>query len=246
MATKNAASLAAMRASGQIAARVRDAVAQRAAPGIATDELEDLAARLIKEAGAESAFFGYRGYPGQICVSINEEVVHGIPSARRIELGDVVSIDVGVRYQGYCGDTATTVLVGVVDAEVLRLVDVAKRALAAGIEMAGQGTRVSDISHAIEKTVVAAGFTVVRKFVGHGIGRQLHEEPQVPNFGGPGRGPRLRKGMTMALEPMVNMGGAAVKVLDDDWTVVTCDGKPSVHFEHTVAVGDQGVEVLTL
>jgi len=242
---KNAVDMEGMRASGYIAARVRDAVAKRAGPGVTTEELGVYAGELIKGFGAESAFLGYRGFPGQICVSVNEAVVHGIPGKRRIQLGDIVSIDVGVRCGGYVGDTATTVMVGVVDPDVIRLVRTTEKALEAGMAMARAGHRLSDVSHAIEAVAVGAGFSVVREFVGHGIGRKMHEDPQIPNFGRPGQGPRLASGMTLALEPMVNMGGAEVEVMEDGWTVLAKDRKPSAHFEHTVAVGAGPAEILT-
>ncbi|MCX6996210.1 MAG: type I methionyl aminopeptidase [Kiritimatiellaeota bacterium] len=237
--------LARMRASGRIAAQVREAVAQAVRPGMTTRELDELGDRLIRAADAKSAFFGYRGYPGHICVSVNEEVVHGIPGGRMIQLGDVVSVDVGVEYRGFIGDTATTVMVGVTDPEVIRLVAAGRQALDRAVGLAVAGARLSDLSHAIEQVAVAADFAVVRDFVGHGVGRRMHEDPQIPNFGPPGRGPRLRSGMTLALEPMLNMGGAAVEVLADGWTVVTRDRKPSVHFEHSVAVREGAALVLT-
>ena len=242
---KNAEALARMRAAGEVAGRVRDAVAAKVSPGVTTGELGEYAAELIAGAGAESAFLGYRGYPGQICVSVNNVVVHGIPGPHRIRIGDIVSIDIGVRYGGYVGDTATTVMVGVTDPGVLSLVKTTERALRAGIEAARAGRRLSDISHAIEQTAVQAGFAVVRQFVGHGIGRKMHEDPQIPNFGAPGRGPVLKAGMTLAVEPMVNTGSADVEVDDDGWTVLTRDGKPSAHFEHTIAVRNGSAEVLT-
>jgi methionyl aminopeptidase len=234
-----------MRVSGRMAALVRDEVAAKVAPGVSTEELSEFAGERIRALGGESAFLGYRGYPGQICVSVNDEVVHGIPGPRRIELGDVVSIDVGVRYDGYIGDTATTVMVGVTDREVIHLVNVTEQALYAGIAKACAGAHLSDVSHAVEQTVRKAGLFVVRDFVGHGIGKTMHEDPQVPNFGKPGQGPRLRTGTTMAIEPMVNIGAAGVKVQPDGWTVRTRSGRPSAHFEHTVAVCDGSAEILT-
>jgi methionyl aminopeptidase len=242
---KTEAELDYMRASGKLAARVRDEVARKVSPGVTTAELGEYAAELIHDAGAHSAFLGYRGFPGQICVSVNDAVVHGIPGARRIQLGDVVSLDVGVVLDGYIGDTATTVMVGVVDPAVVRLVETTRKALAAGVEAARAGARVSDMSHAIEGVVKEAGFSVVREFVGHGIGRSMHEDPQIPNYGRPGRGARLRRGMTLALEPMVNAGGPEVEIQDDGWTVLTRDGGWSAHFEHTIAVCDGQAEVLT-
>jgi methionyl aminopeptidase len=242
---KSASDLDRMRVVGGMAGRVRDAVARRVSPGVTTGELAGYAAELIREMGAESAFLGYRGYPGWLCVSVNEEVVHGIPGGRRIDVGDVVSIDVGVRYDGFIGDTATTVMVGVTDPQVIALVRATERALRAGIDAAQPGRRLSDVSHAIERMAVESGFSVVRQFVGHGIGRQMHEDPQVPNVGPPGRGPVLKAGMTLALEPMVNLGRPGVRVEPDGWTVVTEDGKPSAHFEHSVAVRDGEAEILT-
>jgi methionyl aminopeptidase len=244
---KDEAALAAMRESGRLAARVRDEVATRVSPGVSTGELSEYAGELIRGYGAESAFLGYRGYPGQICVSVNDCVVHGVPGSRRIELGDIVSIDVGVRYREYIGDTATTVMVGVTDADVLRLVRTAEDALAAGLEQARAGRRLSDVSHAIQATTEGAGFSVVREFVGHGIGRSMHEDPQIPNFGAPGKGPKLRAGMTLAIEPMINLGVAEVEVQEDGWTVLTRDRKCSAHVEHTVAVTGNGApEILTV
>ena len=234
-----------MRASGRIAARVRDALAKALTPGMTTAELDGLARDLMAQEGARSAFLGYRGFPGHICTSVNDVVVHGIPGAQRVRLGDLVSIDVGVIYDGFVGDTATTVLVGVSDQDVIRLVRVAEQALAEGIAKAVPGGRLSDISNAIEQETVKAGFSIVRDFVGHGIGRSMHEDPQIPNYGPPGRGPKLKAGMTLAIEPMLNQGAAEVEVLADGWTVVTKDRKPSVHVEHTVAVLEDGPEILT-
>jgi methionyl aminopeptidase len=234
-----------MRASGQLAARVRDELARVMSPGVTTAELDAYARELIEKAGARSAFFGYRGFPGHICTSINCVVVHGIPGPQRIHLGDIVSIDVGVILDGFVGDTATTVMVGVTDPRVIRLVRVAEEALEQGIAKAVAGARLSDVSHAIQQTAEAAGFSVVREFVGHGVGRSMHEEPQIPNYGPPGRGPRLKAGMTLAIEPMINMGAPDVEVLADGWTVVTKDRLPSAHVEHTVAITDGHAEILT-
>ncbi|MEI6147558.1 MAG: type I methionyl aminopeptidase [bacterium] len=235
-----------MRESCRVAARVRDELARQVTPGMTTRALDQQAARLIAAMGGKSAFLGYRGYPGNICLSIDDEVVHGIPSDRRIEMGQIVSLDVGVVYGGFVGDTATTVMVGVTDPEVVRLVRTTEQALVEGIAMARTGKRLSDISSAIERAAVRAGFSVVRDFVGHGIGRSMHEDPQIPNFGKPGHGPKLKVGMTFAIEPMVNMGGGAVEVMADGWTVLTADRKPSAHFEHTVAIGEDGPEILTV
>lgn len=243
---KSAAELERMRVSGHLTAVVRDKVAAKVSPGVKTIELSDYAGEVIKSLGAESAFKGYRGYPGNICISVNDVVVHGIPGSRRIELGDIVSIDVGVKYDGFIGDTALTVMVGVTDTDVVNLVKVTEKSLEAGIAMVRAGNRISDISHAVEKVVLASGFSVVRDFVGHGIGRQMHEDPQIPNFGPPGRGVVLKPGMTLAIEPMVNQGVATVDVQSDGWTVLTRDGKLSAHFEHTVAVTDGVAEILTI
>jgi methionyl aminopeptidase len=243
---KNRDEIRKMRESGRIAAKVRDEIASRISPGITTLELDEVARKLIASLGAKSAFLGYRGYPGAVCISIDSEVVHGIPGGRRIEMGQIVSLDVGVVYDGFVGDTATTVMVGVTDPEVIRLVRATELALMAGVEMARAGKRLGDLSHAVEIVAVNAGFSVVRDFVGHGVGRKMHEDPQIPNYGSPGKGPKLKVGMTLAIEPMVNMGGSAVEVLSDGWTVRTVDGKPSAHFEHTVAIGDEGPEILTV
>lgn len=237
--------IARMRVSGQMAAYVRDEVARRVQPGVTTGELDALAQELIRKLGAKSAFFGYRGYPGHICVSVNDEVVHGIPGPRKIREGDLVSVDVGVEYAGFIGDTATTVVAGSADAERLRLLEIGRLALQEAIRAARAGAHLSDVSHAVETTAKKAGFSVVRDFVGHGIGRSMHEDPQIPNYGPPGQGPILKPGMTLAIEPMINMGTWEVQVLADGWTVVTKDRKPSVHFEHTIAVGPNGAEILT-
>lgn len=242
---KNRDEIRKMRESGRIAACVRDELARLVSPGITTRELDAKAAQLIAAMGAKSAFLGYRGYPGHVCISIDSEVVHGIPGDRRIELGQIISLDVGVEFGGFIGDTATTVMVGVSDPDVIRLVRATEQALTAGIAMARDGKRLGDLSHAVESMVVQAGFSVVRDFVGHGVGRKMHEDPQIPNYGKAGTGPKLKVGMTLAIEPMVNMGGSAVNVLEDGWTVRTADGKPSAHFEHTVAICEDGPEILT-
>lgn len=242
---KTPAELDRMRAANRLAAEIRERLAAEIRPGVRTGELDEWVGTWLEERGARSAFKGYRGYPGRICVSVNEEVVHGIPGQRRIRMGDIVSVDVGVVLDGFVGDTAMTVMVGVSDLNVMRLVQTAEQALAAGVDAARPGNRVGDISHAVEQVVTAAGFSVVRDFVGHGIGRSMHEDPQIPNFGPPGKGAKLRPGMTLAIEPMVNLGRADVEVLKDGWTVVTRDGTPSAHVEHTVAVSPNGPEVLT-
>jgi len=243
---KSAAELEAMRTSCRMTAEVLRQVADAVQAGVTTGELDGLARRLIEGMKAKPSFLGYRGYPAAICISVNDEVIHGIPGRRTILPGDVVSLDVGVYYNGFHGDSATTVMVGVTDPDTIRLVETTKRALAAAVAAARPGGRLSDVSHAVETTAKEAGCSVVREFVGHGVGRHLHEDPQVPNYGAPGRGPILMPGMTLAIEPMVNLGRPEVVVLDDKWTVVTRDGKPSAHFEHTVAVLEERMEVLTL
>jgi len=243
---KSAAELENMRTSCRMTAEVLKQVADAVRAGVTTGELDALTYRLIEKMGAKPSFLGYRGYPASICISVNDEVIHGIPGPRVIKPGDVVSLDVGVYYNGFHGDSATTVMVGVTDPDTIRLVETTKRALEAGIAAAKPGGRLSDVSHTVEGIAEAAGCSVVREFVGHGVGRHLHEDPQIPNYGAPGRGPVLMPGMTLAIEPMVNLGRPDVVVLDDEWTVVTRDGKPSAHFEHTVAVLEESVEVLTL
>ncbi len=234
-----------LRRSNAIVAEVFRALKKAVRPGVMTKELDQMAERIILSKGAIPAFKGYRGFPATLCISINEEVVHGIPGPRRLKEGDVVSLDVGVNLNGYFGDGAITVPVGEVDPEARRLLEVTERALYIGIEKATVGNRLFDISYAIQTWVESHGFSVVRDFVGHGIGRDLHEEPQIPNFGSPHQGPRLEKGMVFALEPMVNEGTHEVKILSDGWTVVTADGKRSAHFEHTIAITDGKAEILS-
>lgn len=214
-------------------------------PGVTTQELDRVAEEYIRSRGALPAFKGYRGFPATLCVSINEEVVHGIPGARKLKEGDIVSLDGGVNFRGYFGDAAITLPVGEVDQGARSLLDVTERALYIGIEKARAGNRLFDISFAIQEWVESHGFSVVRDFVGHGIGKNLHEEPQIPNFGSPHQGPRLEKGMIFALEPMVNEGTYEVKVLSDNWTVITSDGKRSAHFEHTIVITDGEAEILS-
>jgi methionyl aminopeptidase len=243
---KSPAEIEKMRAANQLVARVLEELAAMVAPGVLTEDLDAAAEARVRAAGAEPAFKGYRGYPATLCASVNEQVVHGIPNRRALAAGDIVSLDMGVRLNGYYGDSAVTVPVGPVSEEVTRLLRVTQEALEAGIAQVKVGGRISDIGHAIQRFVEAAGFSVVREFVGHGIGAALHEEPQIANYGEPGRGPRLAEGMTLAIEPMVNMGKPAVKVLADGWTAVTKDGSLSAHFEHTVAVTNNGPDVLTM
>jgi len=242
---KNDRDIEAMRISGSIAAEVLNAVGDWIQPGVTTREIDVYAAGLIKERGAKSAFLGYRKYPGHLCISVNDQVVHGLPSDRRVQFGDIISLDVGVVHHGYIGDTAKTVAVGGCNVLAQKLMDVTERALYEGIAQAVAGNRVVDISRAIQKYVESNGFSVVREFVGHGVGRSMHEEPQVPNFVDGKSSPKLRPGMTIAIEPMVNAGKPAVEILNDGWTVVTKDGLPSAHFEHTVLITEQEPEILT-
>jgi methionyl aminopeptidase len=242
---KSKKELSVMREAGKIAYEALRVVQRAIKPGVKTAYLDRLAEKYILQQGAFPAFKGYRGYQASICVSLNNEVVHGIPSNRKIKQGDLVSIDLGVKYRDYHGDIAATFIVGEVSKETKKLVEVTKKALEAGIEQCQAGNHLFDISAAIQEEAEKAGFSVVRQFVGHGIGRKLHEAPQVPNFGERGRGPILKPGMTFALEPMVNMGGWEVEVLSDGWTVVTVDRSLSAHFEHTVVVTEDGPWVLT-
>ena len=242
---KTAKEIDKMRVACQTAGAIRDQLAALIRPGVTTGEIDAAAADFISDAGAKSAFLGYRGFPGQICISVNEEVVHGIGGSRRIQYGDIVKIDIGVVQNGWVGDTATTVPVGAVEEEVQRLLQVTEESLYIAIKHAVDGGRLGDLCASVEERVVEGGFTVVREFVGHGVGRQLHEEPQIPNYGRRGSGPRLKAGMTLAIEPMVNLGGSGVRILADGWTVVTTDAKPSAHFEHTVLVTRGEPEILT-
>ncbi len=242
---KSPLEIEAMRSSGRMVCELLGEVRERIEPGVTTREIDLFAARRIAEKGAKSAFLGYRGFPGNICIGVNEEVVHGIGSSRRIQYGDLVKVDIGIILNGWVGDAAMTVPVGVVAPEVTKLADQTEAALTAGIQAARAGNRVGDISAAIEAHAVRHGFSVVREFVGHGVGRRLHEEPQVPNFGQAGTGPRLKPGMTLAIEPMINLGRSDVRVLADGWTVVTRDGKPSAHCEHMVLITEEEAEILT-
>jgi methionyl aminopeptidase len=242
---KSAAELEKMLAANQLVARVLEALRPMVAPGATTAQIDAAAERLVRDAGAEPAFKGYRGFPATVCASINHEVVHGIPGSRALREGDILSLDMGVKLAGYFGDCAVTLPVGKISPEAERLLVVTQDALARGIAQVRVGGRVSDIGHAVQTHVEAHGYSVVREFVGHGIGAALHEEPQVPNYGPAGRGPRLAEGMVVAIEPMVNMGRPVVKVLADGWTAVTADGSLSAHFEHTVAVTAAGPWILT-
>ena len=232
-------------AANQLVADVLRRLQSMCAPGVTTRELDTVAEAHIREAGAEPAFKGYQGFPATLCASVNQEVVHGIPSDNPLKDGDIISLDIGVVLDGYYGDSAVTVAIGEISDEASKLLAVTRESLERAIEMVQVDGRVSDLGHAVQTHVEAHGFSVVREFVGHGIGTQLHEEPQIPNYGEPGRGPRLREGMVLAIEPMVNAGGAGVRVLDDGWTAVTRDGRLSAHFEHSVAVTADGPEVLS-
>ncbi|NLM52690.1 MAG: type I methionyl aminopeptidase [Firmicutes bacterium] len=234
-----------MRTAGRVVAEVLALMQEAVRPGITTAELDKMAENYIRKADCKPAFLGYHGFPATICASINEEVVHGIPSLRRLQEGDIISIDVGAIYQGYYSDAAMTFPVGEVEPEVLRLLDVTRQSLYEGIKQAVKGNRLTDISHAVQTYVEKNGFAVVRNYVGHGIGNQMHEEPQVPNFGPPGRGPKLEPGMALAIEPMVNMGTWQVETLQDNWTVVTLDRKWSAHFEHTIVITEDAPMILT-
>ena len=243
---RSATELEKMRAAGKLVGQVLTAMAAQVKPGITTGDLDAIAEGLIMDAGAIPAFKGYHGYPATICASVNDEVIHGIPSGKRVlKAGDVISIDVGASLAGYYGDSAVTLPVGPVSEEAAALLRVTEESLYRAIETVKPGGRVSDIGHAVQKHVESHGFSVVREFVGHGIGQQMHEEPQVPNYGEPGRGPRLAEGMVLAIEPMVTAGRAGVRVLADGWTAVTVDGLLSAHFEHTVAVTADGPWILT-
>jgi len=242
---KTAAEIDKMRAAGRAAATVLAKLSALVQPGITTGEIDRLAGEYMAELGCRSAFLGYRGFPAQTCISLNEEVVHGIGGPRRLAYGDIVKIDTGVVLDGWIGDTATTVPCGAVDPATERLCTATRRILESAIPFAVAGRRLGDLSHHIEQEALREGFGVVREFVGHGVGRRLHEEPQIPNYGRKGSGPKLKAGMTLAIEPMINLGGEGVRILEDGWTVVTSDGKPSAHFEHTILVTENEPEVLT-
>ena len=234
-----------LRRVNQLVARILGELREMAVPGAATKEIDGAAEALVRDAGAQPAFKGYHGFPATVCASVNEQVVHGIPSGRQLAEGDVLSLDMGAKLDGFFGDCAVTVPVGRISAQAATLLRVTEEALLRGIEAVKPGGRVSDIGAAVQQHVEMHGFSVVREFVGHGIGTALHEEPQIANYGPAGRGPRLAEGMVLAIEPMVNAGGAGVKVLSDGWTAVTRDGSLSAHFEHTVVVTADGCEVLT-
>ncbi|NOK20692.1 type I methionyl aminopeptidase [Corallococcus carmarthensis] len=246
MEIKSPDEIALMRDAGRIVCEILDELEKAVAPGVSTWELDALAEKLIAQKGARPAFKGYHGFPGVLCASVNQEVVHGIPSRkRRLVAGDLMKLDFGVVYRGFFGDSARTVPVGKVTPEAQALVDATRQSLEKAIRVMQPGNRIGDIGHAVQSHVEARGFSVVRDFVGHGIGRKLHEPPQVPNYGQAGAGMKLRPGMVLAVEPMVNQGTPDVEVLEDEWTAVTVDGKLSAHFEHTILISERGPEVLT-
>jgi methionyl aminopeptidase len=246
---KSAKEIEKMRQSCRTASDILDSVSELIRPGITTKEVDEAAADFMNEAKVKSAFLGYRlghrVFPGNICISLNDEVVHGIGSQRRIQYGDIVKLDIGVIQDGWVGDTAQTVPVGIVDERTDQLLRVTEKALDRAINIAAEGVRLGDICAEIEDEAARNGFSVVREFVGHGVGRKLHEEPQIPNYGRRGSGPKLKSGMTLAIEPMINIGSAEVRLLDDGWTVRTADGTRSAHFEHTVLITKDGPEILT-
>jgi len=243
---KTESELTCMREAGRIVADTHQLMKEHIRPGVTTAELDRIAGQYIRSQGAIPSFKGYNGFPGNICTSINEQLVHGIPSTSQVlKDGDIISLDIGAQYKGYHGDSAWTYAVGDVSDEVRKLLDVTEAALMAGLNVAGPDVRLYTISHAIQQCAEVAGFSIVREYVGHGIGADLHEEPKVPNYGLPDRGPRLKPGMTLAIEPMVVIGGREVKTLPDNWTVVTVDGTWCAHFEHTIAITSDGYEILT-
>jgi methionyl aminopeptidase len=242
---KSEAEVAKIAASGAILADCLDMLSVEAVPGVTTGELDRLAERLIRSRGGVPTFLGYRGFPASICASPNDMVVHGIPGTYRAAEGDLLSVDVGVTLDGFVADSAVTMPIGAVEPEAQRLMDVTRESLEAALAECHEGRRLGDVSHAVQEVVEAAGFSVVRSLVGHGVGREMHEDPQIPNYGDPDRGPRLEEGMVFAIEPMVNAGGHEVYVADDGWSISTVDGSLSAHFEHTVAVGKKKPRVLT-
>ncbi|NLL53363.1 MAG: type I methionyl aminopeptidase [Peptococcaceae bacterium] len=242
---KNKEQLEKMRTAGRIVAETLEIMKEMVKPGVTTEELDRAAEQYIRKCQAIPAFKGYNGFPATLCTSVNEEVVHGIPGLRALKNGDIISIDCGALYDGYYGDSAITLPVGEISLECQELLKVCEESLKLGIAQAFKGNRLFDISYAIQSHVEKNGMSVVRDYVGHGIGRKMHEEPQVPNFGKPGRGPRLEIGMALAIEPMVNLGGYQVETLKDNWTVITKDRRASAHFEHTVVITENGPEILT-
>ena len=242
---KSETELGFMREAGRIVAETHRLMAQSIEPGITTGELDQIADKFIRSQGAVPSFKGYNGFPYSICASVNEELVHGFPGKRKLNEGDIITLDIGAEYRGFHGDSAWTYPVGTISEEAQRLLEVTEGSLYAGLALVKPDVRLYTISHAIQQHIENAGFSVVREYVGHGIGSELHEEPQIPNYGTPDRGPRLKPGMVLAIEPMVNAGKRYVRTLEDDWTVVTVDGSLCAHFEHTVAVTSDGLEIFT-
>ncbi|MBB6455165.1 methionyl aminopeptidase [Salirhabdus euzebyi] len=234
-----------MREAGRIVALTHQELQKNIQPGITTKELDVIAEKLIRSMDAIPSFKGYNGFRGSICASVNEELVHGIPGNRKLNEGDIISIDIGAKYNGYHGDSAWTYPVGEIDDETQRLLDVTEKSLFKGLDEAKAGVRLSNISHAIQSYVEPKGFSIVREYVGHGVGQELHEDPQIPHYGPPNKGPKLKPGMVLAIEPMVNAGERYVQTLEDQWTVVTVDGKRCAHFEHTIVVTEDGFDILT-
>ncbi|NEU32485.1 type I methionyl aminopeptidase [bacterium LRH843] len=234
-----------MREAGKIVALTHEGLKEHIQPGISTKELDEIAEKLIRSHGATPSFKGYNGFTGSICASVNEELVHGIPGKRVLKKGDIISIDIGAHYNGYHGDSAWTYGVGEISKKDQELLDVTEAALYKGLEEAIPGARLSDISHAIQTYAEPLGYSIVREYVGHGVGQDLHEDPQIPHYGPPGKGPRLKPGMVLAIEPMINAGSRYVRTLSDDWTVVTVDNENCAHFEHTIAITESGYEILT-
>jgi methionyl aminopeptidase len=235
-----------MRAAGQLVGSVLRELRKMAQPGVTTLEINDAADKMIRDAGAYPTFKGYNGFPYSICASINEQVVHGFPSKYELKEGDILSIDAGATLEGFVGDTATTVAIGIVGEDLLKLIRVAEESLQLAIDKCRAGNHLGDIGYVVQQHAESHGYSVVRDYVGHGIGRRMHEDPQIPNYGKPGKGPKIRTGYVFAVEPMINIGSHHTKTLKDGWTVVTLDGKPSAHVEHTIAVTEEGPEVLTL
>lgn len=235
-----------MREAGRIVGGVHDLMAKYVKPGITTAELDKIAEEFIRSKGAIPTFKGYGGFPSSICASVNEEVVHGMPSDRKLVEGDIISVDAGATLNGYVGDAARTFAVGKISSDNKKLIEVTRQSFFEGLKFAKEGYKLSDISHAVQQYAESYGFSVVRDFVGHGVGKEMHEAPQIPNFGRPHRGPKLQKGMVLAVEPMINMGTFHVKILSNDWTVVTTDGKPSAHYENTFAITDGEPMLLTV
>ena len=242
---KSQAEIDIMREAGRIVARTHRELAKYIRPGITTQELDDIAENFIRKCGANPSFKGYGGFPGSICASVNEELVHGIPGKRVLKEGDIISVDIGAELDGFHGDSAWTYGVGKISNDNKRLLEVTENSLFEGLAQAKPDARLSDISHAIQVCAEAAGYSIVREYVGHGVGRRLHEDPQIPNYGAPGRGPRLKPGMVLAIEPMVNAGKRNVRTLVDNWTVITVDGSMCAHFEHTIAITENGYEIMT-